>query len=219
MTRLTLLILLIIALAGGVAIGFYGLPDGSQPDIANKDRLIERRNQEIASLKQQRDDAQAELQASRPDPLALQQATDALDAIQNQLTVYEDTISQLREQLDAVLAVDTDTLMAEVQAAADTKLEQVLRESADALASAEQMASLALERAVAEKDSVIMQLQQTVDANNLRVAELERQMNDALSLDEEQAAKLLAAEQLIEQLRNAPPIQFLINGASQSSKN
>jgi len=218
MTRLTLLILLIISLAGGVAIGFYGLPDRSQPDIADKDRLIERRNQEIASLKQQRDDAQVELQG-RPDPLALQQATDALDEVQNQLLVYEDAISQLREQLDALLAVDTDTLLAEVQAAADTRLEQALKESADALASAEQMASQALERAVAEKDSLIVQLQQTIDANKLRVAELERQMNDALLLDEEQAAKLSAAEQLIEQLRNAPPIQFLINGSSQSSQN
>jgi len=36
MTRLTLLILLIVALAAGVAIGFYGLPDRKDHRLSNQ---------------------------------------------------------------------------------------------------------------------------------------------------------------------------------------
>ena len=177
MNRLTLMLLIVVALVSGLIGGawFFG---GVDPTVVSQlERRLAETNGELRSAKETQQNVMIELDR-RPTIEAMAKVEDALQRAEqavartraemtNQTMAAEDRVQQLTDQLNALKAIDVDSLLAAAQADADDQIQALQTAAADQLS---QMQTDTAER-IAQAN------QQAAD----RVAQLNREARDAMT--------------------------------------
>lgn len=178
MNRLTLMLLIVVALVSGLIGGawFFG---GVDPKVVSQlERRLAEANDNLRSAQETQQDVMIELDR-RPTIEAMAKVEDALQRteqalastraeITNQSMAAEDRVQQLTDQLNALKAIDVDSLLAAAQAEADDQIQALQTAAADQLS---QMQTDTAER-IAQAN------QQAAD----RVAQLNREARDAMTM-------------------------------------
>ena len=178
MNRLTLMLLIVVALVSGLIGGawFFG---GVDPTVVSQlERRLAETNDELQSAQETQQDVMSQLDR-RPTIEAMAKVEDALQRaeqalartraeITNQSMAAEDRVQQLTDQLNALKAIDVDSLLAAAQAEADDQIQALQTAAADQLS---QMQTDTAER-IAQAN------QQAAD----RVAQLNREARDAMTM-------------------------------------
>ena len=178
MNRLTLMLLIVVALVSGL-IGGAWFFDGIDPKVVSQlERRLAETADELQLAQETQQDVMIELDR-RPTIEAMAKVEDALQRaeqalartraeITNQNTAAEDRVQELTDQLNALKAIDVDSLLAAAQAEADVQIQALQTAAADQLS---QMQTDAAER-IAQAN------QQAAD----RVAQLNREARDAMTM-------------------------------------
>ena len=177
MNRLTLMLLIVVALVTGLVGGAW-LFDGSDPKVvAQLERRLAETRDELQSANETRADVMIELDR-RPTAEAMARAEEALvqaeqalartrAELTNQSQVTEDRVRQLTDQLNDLRAIDVDALLAAAQSEADEQIQALQTVTSNQLA---QMQTDAAER-------IALANQQAAD----RVTQLNREAQDAIA--------------------------------------
>ena len=178
MNRLTLMLLIVVALVAGLVGGawFFG---GVDPKVITQlERRLEETNAELRSTQENQQDAMVELdrrptaEAMAKVEEALKRAEQALASTRAELTnqniAAEDRVQQLTDQLNTLKAIDVDALLSAAQAEADDQI-QALQSAA-----AEQLSQMQMDAA----ERISQANQQAAD----RIAQLNREARDAMTL-------------------------------------
>ena len=178
MNRLTLMLLIVVALVAGLVGGawFFG---GVDPKVTTQlERRLAETNDELRSTQENQQDVMIELdrrptvEAMAKVEEALKRAEQALASTRAELTnqnmAAEDRVQQLTDQLNTLKAIDVDALLAAAQAEADGQI-QALQSAA-----AEQLSQMQMDAA----ERISQANQQAAD----RIAQLNREARDAMTL-------------------------------------
>ena len=177
MNRLTLMLLIVVALVAGLVGGawFFG---GVDPKVITQlERRLAETNDELRSTQENQQDVMIELdrrptvEAMAKVEEALKRAEQALASTRAELTnqnmAAEDRVQQLTDQLNTLKAIDVDALLTAAQSEADDQI-------ACCSAAAEQLSQMQMDAA----ERIAQANQQAAD----RIAQLNREARDAMTL-------------------------------------
>ena len=178
MNRLTLMLLIVVALVSGLMGGAWFF-DGVDPKVISQlERRLTETKDELQAAQETQQDAMFEL-GRRPTTEAMVQAEAALTRAEQALartraeltdqnTATEDRVQQLTEQLNALKAIDVDALLAAAQAEADDQIQALQTAAAD------QLSQMQVDTA----ERIAQANKQAAD----RVAQLNREARDAMTM-------------------------------------
>ena len=178
MNRLTLMLLIVVALVSGLMGGAWFF-DGVDPKVVSQlERRLTETKDELQAAQETQQDAMFEL-GRRPTTEAMVQAEAALTRAEQALartraeltdqnTATEDRVQQLTEQLNALKAIDVDALLAAAQAEADDQIQALQTAAAD------QLSQMQVDTA----ERIAQANKQAAD----RVAQLNREARDAMTI-------------------------------------